>query len=943
MPSSTEHEDPGRLSIRGARVHNLKNLDLELPKEQLIVVTGVSGSGKSSLAFDAIYAEGQRRYIESLSAYVRQFLGKLDKPDLDDIEGIAPAIAIQQRGGTKNPRSTVGTSTEILDHLKLLFARIGRTYSPISGEEVKRDTVEDVVEELMGRPQGTKAAILCPLRIPEGRTLKEELEVLKQQGFTRIKEGDQVSRIDRAIEAGLSEEAQGDRYLVIDRVVVDPEDEDGRSRIADSVQTAFDQGNGDCTVEIIGTEGAETKEFSERAEKDGMSFETPSLGLFSFNSPLGACPSCEGFGQIMGIDEDLVIPDKERSVYEDAVVCWKGDRMSRWKESLVRNADKAGFPVHRPIKDLSEEEYHMLWEGTPYFKGIDDFFAYLEKKSYKIQYRVMLSRYRGKTTCPDCQGKRLRKEASWVKVGGHAITELIDLPIDRFLERVEALDLSETEYNIAKRLLEEITARSRYLCDVGLHYLTLNRRSNTLSGGEQQRIELSRALGSSLVGSLYILDEPSIGLHPRDNQRLIRVMKGLRDLGNTVIVVEHDEDIIREADLIVDLGPGAGANGGELVFKGDHSMLLKEPESLTNRYLTGDLEIPVPQERRSRSGRISFTDAREKDLKGFDLNIDLGCFNMITGVSGSGKSTLVRDIVAPALRLQLGHRTERPGAFGEIQGDHDRIGHVEFVDQSPIGRSSRSNPVTYVKAFDEVRELLANQKLAEIRGYKAKTFSFNVEGGRCDHCEGEGSITVEMQFMADIKLTCEECKGKRYKEEVLEVTYKEHNIADLLDLTVDEAIELFRDDKGGVREKRIVEKLGPLQEVGLGYLKLGQSSSTLSGGEAQRIKLASFLGRGKRSEPTLFIFDEPTTGLHFHDIKKLLHAIDALIDQGHSVLVIEHHPDMIKCADRVIDLGPEGGEYGGELVFEGPPEELIKCEASYTGSFLREKLAGSPA
>ncbi|MFB6258978.1 MAG: excinuclease ABC subunit UvrA, partial [Flavobacteriales bacterium] len=856
--------------------------------------------------------------------------------------GIAPAIAIQQRSATKNPRSTVGTSTEIFDHLKLLFARIGRIYSPVSGEEVKQDTVDEVVDALLNKTEGTKAAILSPLQIPEGRTLHQELEVLKQQGFTRIKKGDRILRIDKAINSEDLPDPEG-LHLVIDRVVVEKEDPDGRSRIADSVQTAFDQGRGDCILEIVREEGNSLEHYSERAEKDGISFETPSVGLFSFNSPLGACPSCEGFGQIMGIDEDLVIPDKERSVYEDAVVCWKGERMSRWKESLVRNAEKVGFPIHRPIKDLSEEEYRMLWEGNTHFKGIDAFFKHLEKKSYKIQYRVMLSRYRGRTTCPDCQGKRLRKEASWVKVGGYAITELIDLPIDRFLERMEELALSDHEAQIAKRLLEEIRSRAHYLCEVGLHYLTLNRRSNTLSGGEQQRIELSRALGSSLVGSLYILDEPSIGLHPRDNQRLIKVMKGLRDLGNTVIVVEHDEEIIREADVIVDLGPGAGANGGELVFKGDHKALLERSNSLTTRYITGEYEIPLPERRRESQGWLRFNDVREQNLKGFDLELALRCFNMISGVSGSGKSTLVRNIIAPSLRLHLGLRTERSGSFGGMEGDLDKIGAIEFVDQSPIGRSSRSNPVTYVKAFDEVRELLAGQKNAEIRGYKPKTFSFNVEGGRCEHCEGEGTITVGMQFMADIKLTCHECKGQRYKDEVLEVTYKGHHIAEILDLTVDEAVELFGGEKGSVREKRIVEKLTPLREVGLGYLKLGQSSSTLSGGEAQRIKLASFLGKGKRSDSTLFIFDEPTTGLHFHDIQKLLHAIDALLEQGHSVLVIEHHPDMIKCADRVMDLGPEGGDQGGELIFEGSPEGLVKCESSYTGRFLKEKLEASPA
>lgn len=923
-------------------MHNLKGLDLDLPKERLTVVTGVSGSGKSSLAFDTLYAEGQRRYIESLSAYVRQFLGKLEKPDVDRIDGIAPAIAIQQRAPTKNPRSTVGTSTEILDHLKLLFARIGRTFSPISGEEVKRDTVDDVVDRLLEHQKGTKAAIHCPLQIPEGRSLKEELEVLKQQGFTRVKQGDQVLRLDReSSESGI--DVNETLYLVIDRVVVDPEDEDGRSRIADSVQTAFDQGGGDCAIEIVKEEGTVFEHFCERPEKDGMSFETPTVGLFSFNSPLGACPSCEGFGEILGIDEELVIPDKDRSVYEDAVVCWKGERMSRWKEALIRNAEKAGFPVHRPIKDLSEEEYRMLWEGTPYFKGLDAFFKHLEKKSYKIQYRVMLSRYRGRTTCTDCGGKRLRKEARWVKVGGHAITDLMELPIDSLWERIEGLELSETEERIARRLLDEIVSRARYLCEVGLHYLTLDRRSNSLSGGEQQRIELSRALGSSLVGSLYILDEPSIGLHPRDNQKLIKVMKNLRDLGNTVIVVEHDEEIIREADLVVDLGPNAGANGGELVFKGDHEALLEASESLTTQYLTGALEIPVPEERRSKKGDLLFKDIREKNLKGFDLQLELGCFNMITGVSGSGKSTLVQDIVVPSLRTKLGQKTERTGAFSGMSGDSEALDALEFVDQSPIGRSSRSNPVTYVKAFDEVRELLADQKLSELRGYKPKTFSFNVDGGRCEHCEGEGSITVEMQFMADIQLTCEECKGRRYKDEILEVTYKDHNVADILDLTVDEAVEVFGKGEGGVREKRIVEKLEPLREVGLGYLKMGQSSSTLSGGEAQRIKLASFLGRGKRSGSTLFIFDEPTTGLHFHDIQKLLHAIEALLDQGHSILVVEHHPDMIKCADRVVDLGPEGGEKGGELVFEGTPEGLIKCEHSHTGVFLKEKLKSSVA
>lgn len=942
MNALSNEQAAGKLRIQGARVHNLKGIDLELPKEAFIVLTGVSGSGKSSLAFDTIYAEGQRRYIESLSAYVRQFLGKLEKPDVDLIEGIAPAIAIQQRTATKNPRSTVGTNTEILDHLKLLFARVGRTFSPMSGEEVKKDSVEDVVDALFQWPAGTKAAIYSPLHIPEERSLQQELEVLKQQGFTRIKQEDQVLRIDRALdEQELPEGAE--LYLVVDRIVVDPDDEDGRSRITDSVQTAFDQGHGKCTLEILQEAGSKLEHFSERAEKDGMVFETPSIGLFSFNSPLGACPSCEGFGQIMGIDEDLVIPDKGKSVYEDAVVCWNGDRMSRWKDALVENAEKANFPVHRPVKDLSEDEYQMLWEGSRHFKGVNDFFSYLEKKSYKIQYRVMLSRYRGRTACPECDGRRLRKEASWVKVGDEIITELIELPIDQLLDRIRNLNLRKHEKQIAERLLDEIDARCSYLINVGLHYLSLNRRSNTLSGGEQQRIELSRALGSSLVGSLYILDEPSIGLHPRDNLRLMEVLKGLRDLGNTVIVVEHDEEIIKEADHVVDLGPGAGADGGEIVFQGDQQELLREPESLTTRYLTGELEIPVPETRRSKKGKVTFKDVREQNLKGFDLELDLGCFNMITGVSGSGKSTLVRRIIAPALRLQFDQRTERAGSFGGLEGDIDAINGLEFVDQSPIGRSSRSNPVTYVKAFDDVRELFAEQKLSELRDYKPKLFSFNVDGGRCENCEGDGTITVEMQFMANIELTCEECKGRRYKDEILEVTYKEHNIADLLQLTVDEAIDLFAQGKKDPREERIIEKLSPLREVGLGYLKMGQRSSTLSGGEAQRIKLASFLGRGERSEPTLFIFDEPTTGLHFHDIQKLLRAIDALIEQEHSVLVIEHHPDMIKYADRVTDLGPEGGEEGGYLVFEGTPESLVKCEDSYTGRFLKKKLEAYPA
>lgn len=933
--------DPKKfIIVKGARMHNLKNIDVAIPRNKFVVITGLSGSGKSSLAFDTLYAEGQRRYVESLSSYARQFLGKIDKPEVDYIKGISPAIAIEQKVNTRNPRSTVGTSTEIYDYLKLLFARVGTTFSPVSGKSVKRDTVGDVVRFVMELPNGTKAYVSAQLNLEKKTTLAQRLKTLTQQGFSRILVNGIVKRLDEVDPAKIKAKDQVE--VLIDRIAVKTGDDENRSRIADSVESAFFEGHGECTITIVHEDTPERHTFSNRFEADGMRFEEPSVHFFSFNNPLGACKRCEGFGSIIGIDEDLVIPDKGLSIYDEAIVCWKGEKMSRWKDRLVLASPKFDFPIHRPYYELTPEQQELIWTGNKYFKGLNDFFADLESNSYKIQYRVMLSRYRGKTGCPDCRGTRLRKDASYVKVGDHSITDLVLMPVEVLQQFFANLSLDEFSHKVAKRLLIEINNRVAYLCDVGLGYLTLNRLSSTLSGGESQRINLATSLGSSLVGSMYILDEPSIGLHPKDTLRLIQVLERLKALGNTVIVVEHDEEIMQAADELIDLGPMAGSLGGKLVFQGDHDDLLLEEESLTARYLTGKDEIPIPEKRRKWKYALQLTGVRENNLKNIDVDLPLDVITVVTGVSGSGKSSLVKRVLYPAIKKRLGGYGEQSGQFDQILGDVKRVHAVEFVDQNPIGRSSRSNPVTYVKAYDEIRSLFSKASLAKLRGYKPAFFSFNVDGGRCETCQGEGETTVEMQFMADIHLICETCNGKRFKDEILEVEYEGKNIADVLALTVDEAITFFGDGKD-THAKKVVQKLLPLQEVGLGYVHLGQSSSTLSGGEAQRIKLASFLGKGntsnnKTKEPTLFIFDEPTTGLHIHDIRKLLTAFNALVEIGHSLIIIEHNQEVIKCADWVVDLGPEGGDKGGNLIFTGTPEDLIKASDSYTGDFLRSKF-----
>ncbi len=913
------------ISIQGASLHNLKNLSVKIPRNKLVVITGLSGSGKSTLAFDTLYAEGQRRYVESLSSYARQFLGKLNKPKVSSIKGISPAIAIEQKVNSTNPRSTVGTTTEIYDYLKLLYARIGRTYSPVSGELVKKDSVSDVIDHVVKLDEGTKLLLLAPVHTTQDRDLATMVKIMSQQGFSRLKTKEGIVRID-----DFDLEHEGDLHLVVDRIVVQ-RGEDFTNRLADSVQTAFYEGKGECLVENLDQQSL--TEFNNRFERDGITFLEPNVHFFSFNNPYGACPKCEGYGNTIGIDEDLVIPNNALSIYDDAVLPWKSDSFSQFKEDLVLNAYKFDFPIHKPVFELTEEQHKLLWEGNEYFDGLNGFFRYLEEKSYKIQYRVMLSRYRGKTKCPLCQGKRLREEAGYVKVGGKSLMELVDLPIDEVLSFFENLRLEPHEEKIAKRLLTEIVNRLSFLNDVGLSYLTLNRNSNTLSGGESQRINLATSLGSSLVGSMYILDEPSIGLHSRDTEKLIKVLQKLRDLGNTVIVVEHDEDIIKVADHIIDIGPEAGSFGGELVAEGDFQRILLS-KSLTANYLNGTMRIEVPQSRRKSAKYIEITGAREHNLQNIDVRIPLNSLSVITGVSGSGKSTLIRDILYPALQRKIHKYGEKAGRFTEIRGHVDSLQKVEFIDQNPIGRSSRSNPVTYIKAYDDIRGLFTDQKLAQVRGYKAKHFSFNVDGGRCDSCKGEGEVTIEMQFMADVHIECETCRGKRFKKEILEVEFMGKNINDILETTVDEAIIFFSEH----RQKRIVQKLKPLQDVGLGYVQLGQASSTLSGGEAQRIKLASFLVKGSSSEKTLFIFDEPTTGLHFHDIKKLLDSFNALIAKGHSIVVIEHNLELIKCADHIIDLGPEGGKNGGRLIAEGLPEEVAQNPDSYTGKYLKEKL-----
>lgn len=922
--------------IKGARVHNLKNIDLTINRNKLIVISGLSGSGKSSLAFDTLYAEGQRRYVESLSSYARQFLGRIDKPEVDFIKGIPPAIAIEQKVNTRNPRSTVGTSTEIYDYMKLLFARIGKTISPVSGKEVKQHHVSDVTNFILSFAENTRFMIGSPLKLAKGRTLIQEAELLLQQGFTRLEINGQIYKIDDLLkEEKETLPANATCNIVIDRAVV-ANDEDNLSRIADSVQTAFFEGHGECLVKVY--DGPEVKEeyFSNLFEADGIQFEEPSVHMFSFNNPLGACPKCEGYGKVIGIDEDLVIPNKSLSVYQDAVACWKGEKMKEWKDELVASAHRFDFPIHKPYYELSQDQKNLLWTGNKYFGGIDGFFRMLEENTYKIQYRVMLSRYRGKTNCPECRGTRLKKEASYVKVDGKSIQDLVLLPINELAPFFKEMKLSEYEEQVAKRILIEINNRLEFLNDVGLGYLSLNRLSSSLSGGESQRINLATSLGSSLVGSMYILDEPSIGLHSRDTERLIRVLRKLQKLGNTVIVVEHDEEIIRASDEIIDIGPLAGRLGGEVVFHGTHDQLEASQESLTAKYLTGREKIEIPTTRRKWNNYIEITGARENNLKNVDVKFPLNTLCVVTGVSGSGKSSLVTKVLYPALAKMFGGFSEKTGEHDQIKGDINLITSVEYVDQNPIGKSSRSNPVTYLKVYDEIRKLFSEQQLAKLNGFKPSHFSFNMEGGRCEECQGEGEITVEMQFMADVHLICESCKGKRFRDEILEVTYEGKNIFDILDLTVNDAIDFFNSHKN-TSAKKIAKQLKPLQDVGLGYVKLGQSSSTLSGGESQRIKLASYLAREKGS-PSLFIFDEPTTGLHFHDIRKLLDSFNALISRGHSIIIIEHNLDVIKCADWVIDLGPEGGKDGGKIIYEGKPEGLVKNEVSYTGAALKDKL-----
>lgn len=939
------------IEILHAKVNNLKDVSLNIPRDKFVVIAGVSGSGKSSLAFDTLYAEGQRRYVESLSSYARQFLGRMSKPECDSIKGLPPAIAIEQKVISRNPRSTVGTNTEVYEYLRLLFARIGKTYSPVSGQEVKKHSVEDIIECMNKYHKGTKFIITAPLHLPEDRTLQRQLEMSIQAGYARIYYKGEIVRISDFLAGDhLAEADAHDVNLLIDRVSVDT-DKDVLSRITDSVETAFYEGHGTCRLVFL--PAMIEHEFSTRFEADGITFEEPTDNLFSFNSPVGACPTCEGFGKIMGIDEKLVIPNPALSVYDGCVQCWHGEKMGVWKNEFILRAEKDNFPIFEPYFSLTQEQKDWLWHGLPSDRPegdwgkvcIDEFFRMLRENQYKIQYRVMLARYRGKTVCPDCRGSRLRKEANYVRVGDKTITQLVEMPINELADWFQHLHLDEHDAQVAKRLLAEITSRLNFLLEVGLGYLTLNRPSNTLSGGESQRINLCTNLGSSLVGSLYILDEPSIGLHSRDTDRLIRVLKQLKEIGNTVVVVEHDEEIIRAADYLIDVGPDAGRHGGEIVFAGPSEEITKEalkkfPRSHTVEYLTHAEQIAVPESRRSWNRSITVKSPLMNNLKGNDVQIPLNCMTVVTGVSGSGKSSLVKGILYPALKRHLGDVCDAPGEFGGLEGDLSAIKHVEFVDQNPIGKSTRSNPATYVKAYDAIRQLMADQQLAKQMGFTAQHFSFNTEGGRCEDCKGAGTVTVEMQFMADLELECEACHGRRFKNEVLEVRYKGMNISDILDMTINQAIEFFTPADGekiGKNEQAIIARLKPLQDVGLGYIKLGQSSSTLSGGENQRVKLGCFIGQEKQV-PTLFIFDEPTTGLHFHDIRRLLDAFDALIKRGHSILIIEHNMDIIKCADHIIDIGPEGGRGGGEIVCAGTPEQVAQCERSFTGQFLKEKL-----
>lgn len=913
--------------IKGAKLHNLKNIDVAIPRHKLVVITGLSGSGKSSLAFDTLYAEGQRRYVESLSSYARQFLGRLNKPNVDYIKGIAPAIAIEQKVNSTNPRSTVGTTTEIYDYLKLVYARIGKTYSPTSNNVVRKDTTSDVINYIKTLEIGDKLLLLAPIHLETGRTLENKLQALQHQGFARIKVGDTVERIEQIEDFGKLPKTIS---LVVDRIIVKDE-EDFYNRLADAIEMAFFEGKGRCQIEKIET--SESREFSNSFELDGQKFLEPNTHLFSFNNPYGACPKCEGYGDVIGIDESLVVPNTSLSIYENAVFPWRGESMKYFRDQLVNNSHKFDFPIHKPLFELEAKHQKLLWEGNSHFTGLNDFFAELESKAYKVQNRVMLSRYRGKTKCGNCHGKRLRPEANYVKVGGASITDLVELSLKDLRTFFKSLQLDTKEQEIAKRLLKEINNRLEFLSNVGLDYLTLNRKSNTLSGGESQRINLATSLGSSLVGSMYILDEPSIGLHSKDSERLISVLKALRDLGNTVIVVEHDEAIMAAADYIIDIGPEAGTFGGEVMASGTYKSLLKS-NTLTAQYLNGTLEIEVPKKRRTSKYSVTIKGAREHNLKNIDVTFPLNMLTVVTGVSGSGKSTLVKQIVYPALLKSIGGYGEKAGEFTSIEGNFSTVKFIEFVDQNPIGRSSRSNPVTYIKAYDDIRALFAKQKLSVLRNYQPKHFSFNVDGGRCDTCKGEGAVTIEMQFMADVQLRCDDCDGKRFKKQVLEIKFNSKTIDAILNMTIDDAIAFF--DTHNVT--KIKTKLQPLQDVGLGYVTLGQSSSTLSGGEAQRIKLASFLGKGSKAETGLFIFDEPTTGLHFHDIKKLLKSFNALIDIGHSILVVEHNLDLIKCADHVIDLGPVGGANGGYVLAEGTPELIAKSKKSLTAEFLRSKI-----